>query len=97
MVTEETNDFVDILFNSILNTLDERMMVGFYANVKKGLYYDVSQGQVKQVLSAYYMVREYKGNREKLRTLALNSKRLDLLAKQGGRWGPRPEPCSIFR
>ncbi len=83
LVTEETNDFVDILFNSVLKTLDDRMTVGFYANVKKGLSYDVSQGQVKQVLSAYYMDREYEGNREKLRTIALNSKRLELLAKQG--------------
>ncbi len=83
LVTEETNDFVDILFNSVLKTLDDRMTVGFYANVKKGLSYDVSQGQVKEVLRAYYMDREYEGNREKLRTIAVNSKRLELLAKQG--------------
>jgi hypothetical protein len=79
LVNEETSDFLDILFNSVLKTLDERMTVGFYANIKKGLSYDASQGQVRDVLRAYYMDREYEGNRDKIRTVTLNSRKVILL------------------
>jgi hypothetical protein len=77
--TEETSDFIDILFNSVLKTLDDRMTVGFYAEIKKGLSYDVSQGQVGQVLRAYYMNRAYEDNRDKVRTASINSRKLMLL------------------
>jgi hypothetical protein len=83
LVSEETNDFVDILFNSVLKTLDERMTVGFYSQVNRGLSFDVSQGQLRAVLNAYYLGRDYQDNREKLRQVALNAKRISLLSKQG--------------
>jgi hypothetical protein len=79
LATEETSDFIDILFNSVLKTLDDRMTVGFYAEIKKGLSYDVSQGQVAQVLRAYYMNRAYEDNRDKVRTASINSRKLMLL------------------
>ncbi|GEM_PF-3938625 len=82
LVSEETNDFVDILFNSVLKTVDDRMTVGFYSQVNRGLSYDVSQGQIKAVLNAYYLGRDYQDNRDKIRTVALNAKRLSLLSKQ---------------
>jgi hypothetical protein len=79
LATEETSDFIDILFNSVLKTLDDRMTVGFYAEIKKGLSYDVSQGQVGQVLRAYYMNRAYEDNRDKIRTASINSRKFMLL------------------
>jgi hypothetical protein len=79
LASEETSDFIDILFNSVLKTLDDRMTVGFYAEIKKGLSYDVSQGQVGQVLRAYYMNRAYEDNRDKIRTASINSRKLVLL------------------
>ncbi len=82
LVTEETSDFTDILFNSVLKTLDERMTVGFYSQVKRGLSYDASQGQIKEVLRAYYLSRDYENNHDKIRKIALNAKRLSLLSKQ---------------
>jgi hypothetical protein len=83
LVSEETNDFVDILFNSVLKTLDDRMTVGFYSQVKRGLSYDASQGRIGEVLRAYYVGREYDANREKIRTASINAKRLSLFFKQG--------------
>jgi hypothetical protein len=79
LATEETSDFIDILFNSVLKTLDDRMTAGFYAEIKKGLSYDVSQGQVAQVLRAYYMNRAYEDNRDKVRAASINSRKLVLL------------------
>lgn len=79
LATEETSDFIDILFNSVLKTLDERMTTGFYAEIKKGLSYDVSQGQVGQVLRAYYLNRTYEDNRDKVRAASINSRKLMLL------------------
>lgn len=83
LVSEETNDFVDILFNSVLKTVDDRITVGFYSQVNRGLSYDASQGQIKAVLNSYYLGRDYQDNREKIRTVALNAKRLSLLSKEG--------------
>lgn len=82
LVTEETSDFVDVLFNSVLKTLDDRMTVGFYSEVRRGLSYDASQGQIGEVLRAYYLNRTYEDSREKIRTVALNSRRINLLVKQ---------------
>lgn len=82
LVTEETSDFVDVLFNSVLKTLDDRMTVGFYSEVQRGLSYDASQGRVGEVLRAYYLNRNYEDSREKIRTVALNSRRINLLVKQ---------------
>lgn len=82
LVTEETSDFVDVLFNSVLKTLDDRMTVGFFSEVRRGLSYDASQGQIGEVLRAYYLNRTYEDSREKIRTVALNSRRINLLAKQ---------------
>jgi hypothetical protein len=82
LVTEETNDFVDVLFNSVLKTLDDRMTVGFYSEVRRGLSYDASQGRVTEVLRAYYLNRTYEDSREKIRTVALNTRRIVLLGKQ---------------
>jgi hypothetical protein len=55
------------------------MTTGFYAEIKKGLSYDVSQGQVGQVLRAYYMNRAYEDNREKIKEASVNSRKLMLL------------------
>jgi hypothetical protein len=85
LATEETSDFVDVLFNSVLKTLDDRMTVGFYSEIQRGLSYDVSQGRVGEVLRAYYLNREYQEGRDKIRTVALNARRLDLLARQAER------------
>lgn len=82
LVTEETSDFVDVLFNSVLKTLDDRMTVGFYSEVQRGLSYDASQGRIGDVLRAYYLNRDYEDSREKIRTVALNSRRINLLVKQ---------------
>ena len=82
LVTEETSDFVDVLFNSVLKTLDDRMTVGFYSEVRRGLSYDASQGRIEEVLRAYYLNRTYEDSREKIRTVALNSRRINLLMKQ---------------
>lgn len=82
LVTEETNDFVDILFNSVIKTLDDRMTVGFYSEVQRGLSYDASQGRIGDVLRAYYLNRTYEDSREKIRIVALNSRRIGLLVKQ---------------
>lgn len=82
LASEETSDFLDILFNSVLKTLDDRMTVGFYSNVKKGLSYDASQGQIGDVLRAYYMDREYEGNRDKIRAAAVNTRKVVLLFNQ---------------
>ena len=82
LVSEETNDFTDILFNSVLKTLDDRMTVGFYSQVKKGLSYDVSQGQIATVLRAYYVGREYDANRDKIKTASINAKRLTMFFRQ---------------
>ena len=82
LVSEETNDFVDILFNSVLKTLDDRMTVGFYSEVKRGLSYDVSQGQIGAVLRAYYYGREYDANRDKIRIASINAKRIAMILKQ---------------
>lgn len=79
IATEETSDFIDVLFNSVLKTIDDRMTVGFYANIRKGLSYDASQGQVSDVLRAYYMNREYENNRDKIRTAAINTRKVMLL------------------
>lgn len=95
LVSEETSDFTDILFNSVLKTLDDRMTVGFYSNVKRGLSYDASQGQIKAVLNAYYVGREYDDNREKIRAVALNTKRLLLLMSQNELTGIRAMLPSI--
>jgi hypothetical protein len=82
LVSEETNDFVDILFNSVLKTLDDRMTVGFYSEVKRGQSYDVSQGQIGTVLRAYYYGREYDANRDKIRIASINAKRIAMVLKQ---------------
>jgi hypothetical protein len=82
LATEETSDFIDILFNSVLKTIDDRMTVGFYSNVRKGLSYDASQGQVGDVLRAYYMNREYEFNRDKIRKAAVNTRKVMLLMNQ---------------
>ena len=82
LATEETSDFIDVLFNSVLKTIDDRMTVGFYSNIRKGLSYDASQGQVGDVLRAYYMNREYESNRNKIRTAAINTRKVMLLMVQ---------------
>jgi hypothetical protein len=82
LVTEETSDFVDVLFNSVLKTSENRTTVGFYSEVRRGLSYDASQRRIGEVLRAYYLNRTYEDSREKIRTVALNSRRVSLLVKQ---------------
>ena len=82
LATEETSDFIDVLFNSVLKTIDNRMTVGFYANIRRGLSYDVSQGQVGDVLRAYYMSREYESNHDKIRAAAVNTRKVMMLMHQ---------------
>ena len=83
LVSDETNDFVDILFNSVLKTLDERMTTGFYDDVKRGLSYDTRMGNIKEVLREYYMGREYHDNMEKIREIAVISFRVAIVVKRG--------------
>lgn len=82
LVSDETNDFVDVLFNSVLRTLDERMTTGFYSEVKRGLSYDAQAGNVSQVLRAYYMGRSYENNMEKVHSIAVNNMRIRYLTNE---------------
>ena len=82
LVSDETNDFVDILFHSVLRTLDDRMSTGFYSEVKRGLSYDAQEGNVKEVLRAYYLGRDYENNLEKVRGIALNNMRVRYMTNE---------------
>jgi len=79
LVSEETDDFVDILFNSVLKTLDTRMTTGFYSQVNRGLSYDTRQGDIAGVLRSYYMGRDYENNLEKVHAIAVNTLRVSLI------------------
>jgi hypothetical protein len=82
LVSEETDDFVDILFHSVLTTLDTRMITGFYDQVQKGLSYDTRQGDIAGVLRSYYMGRDYENNMEKVHAIAVNAIRVSMMIKQ---------------